>query len=84
MIVGTSKIRAHVRATASWPIFDTEYGGDIDELTSPSGSVSLNTCSGSSTGLYTECVDITRIALAVRQWAMSRPVASALLRIAWS
>ncbi len=43
--------RAHVHATASWAIFDIEYGGDSAELASPRGSVSTNTCSGSSCGL---------------------------------
>ena len=37
---GRSNCRAHVRATASCAIFDIEYGGDSDEFTSPSGSVS--------------------------------------------
>ena len=37
---GRSNCRADARATASWAIFDIEYGGDNDEFTSPSGSVS--------------------------------------------
>ncbi len=50
MVTGRSNNRAQVRATPSWAIFDTEYVGDSVECTSPSGSVSRNTCSGSSNG----------------------------------
>ena len=73
-----------MRATASWAIFDMEYGGESAELTSPSGSVSTYTCSGSSCGRYTEWVDITSAAFALRQCASSSPVPSAFTVIAWS
>ena len=74
---GRSKARAQYRATASCAIFDIEYVGECAAFTSPSGSVSRNRCIGSSWGRYTECVDITSAALALRQCASSRPVPSA-------
>src|SRR3954451_19439174 len=84
MTTGRSNIRAHVRATASSAIFDIEYVGACGEFASPSGSVSTTTCIGSSTGRYTDAVDITSADFAARQCCSSSPVPSALTRSAWS
>ena len=66
-------------------IFDMEYGGEIDELTSPSGSVSTYTCSGSSLRPVHRVRRHHQRGLRSRgSAASSSPVPSAFTVIAWS
>ena len=75
MVTGRSHWREPNRAIVSAAIFAIEYVSMIGRWLSPSGSVSASGCSPA--GAYTPVDEHCSQAFAVRQWPMSRPVASA-------
>ncbi len=75
-MVGIPKMRHVVRTTASAAIFEMLYVGIITRWLSPSGSVS--SWGEPSAASYTPVDEQCRNAFAPRQWAMSKPAASAL------